>query len=370
MFGEGARGSLTKQLDARLNLSARAMPQVYEIGIKEVIQLPEDNYFSSSRGNDIHTMGYPLGLDVPGGGFIYQMKDNKVAAGYLTALCYEDPTLDPYEMLVRFKRQPLIANILKNGKVIEQGARTVSTGGHFSIPRLAMDGALLTGGAAAIHNTPALKGIHVSMASGMLAAEAVVKAFESADFTRKSLGRYETLIENSPIHQEIYEGRNFSQALAMKGLKKFLHLGAQYISQGRGIRDELPIEPDSDTLKPVNEPHFARETQHYDGILCVDKLTGVYLSKTRHREDQPSHIVIHSPEVCVSHCFKTFGCPCTRFCPGSVYELAVYPETGKRQLKLNPSNCLHCKTCDIKDPYGNITWTCPEGGDGPGYSLA
>jgi electron-transferring-flavoprotein dehydrogenase len=370
VFGEGARGSLTKQLDARLNLSARAMPQVYEIGIKEVIQLPEDNYFSSSRGNDIHTMGYPLGLDVPGGGFIYQMKDNKAAAGYLTALCYEDPTLDPYEMLIRFKRHPLIAKILKNGKVIEQGARTVSTGGHFSIPRLAMDGALLTGGAAAIHNTPALKGIHVSMASGILAAEAIVKAFEEADFTRKSLGRYETLIENSPIHQEIYEGRNFSQALAMKGLKKFIHLGAQYISQGRGIRDELPIEPDSDTLKPVNEPHFARETQHYDGILCVDKLTGVYLSKTRHREDQPSHIVIHSPEVCVNHCFKTFGCPCTRFCPGSVYELAVHPETGKRQLKLNPSNCLHCKTCDIKDPYGNITWTCPEGGDGPGYSLA
>ena len=370
VFGEGARGSLTKEIDQKLGISGGKMPQVYETGVKEVIQLPAENYFTSSKGNDIHFLGYPLGINTPGGGFIYEMKDNKVSIGYLTALCYEDPALDPYEMFIKFKHHPFVAGIIKGGKVIEQGARTVTTGGYFSIPQLAVDGGMFTGGAAAIHNSPALKGVHVSMKSGMLAAEALIQAMENKDFSRSGLDAYHTLFEQSWVRNEMYDGRNFAQALTKKGLVKFVHLGAQYISGGRGLIDRMPLEEDHKTLKPARPGSLkALDKSAYDGELYVDKLTGVYLSKTMHREDQPSHLIVHDTELCVTRCFETYGSPCTRFCPGNVYEIETDAETGKRRLKFNPSNCFHCKTCDIKDPYENITWTCPEGGEGPGYTV-
>lgn len=370
VFGEGARGSLTKEIDGKLGISSGKMPQVYETGVKEVIQLPEKNYFTSSKGNDIHFLGYPLGIDTPGGGFIYAMKDNKVSIGYLTALCYEDPALDPYEMFIKFKHHPFVAGIINGGKVIEQGARTVTTGGYFSIPQLAVNGGLFTGGTAAIHNSPALKGVHVSMKSGMLAAEALIQALEKEDFSSSGLDAYRNLFEQSWIRNEMYEGRNFAQALTKKGIVKFIHLGAQYVSGGRGLLDRMPLEEDHKTLKPA-KPGSLKELDKsaYDGELYVDKLTGVYLSKTMHREDQPSHLIVHDTELCVTQCYETYGSPCTRFCPGNVYEIETDEETGKRRLKLNPSNCFHCKTCDIKDPYENITWTCPEGGEGPGYTM-
>lgn len=370
VFGEGARGSLTKEIDKKLGISSDKMPQVYETGIKEVIQLPEDNYFVTSKGNDIHFLGYPLGINTPGGGFIYEMKDNKVSIGYLTALCYEDPALDPYEMFIKFKHHPFVSGIIKGGKVIEQGARTVTTGGYYSIPQLAVEGGLFTGGTAAIHNSPALKGIHVSMKSGMLAAETLIQAMEKEDYSRSGLDVYRNLFEQSWIKNEMYEGRNFAQALTKKGIVKFIHLGAQYISGGRGLIDRMPLEEDHKTLKPARAGSLKElDKSAYDGELYVDKLTGVYLSKTMHREDQPSHLIVHDTELCVTRCFETYGSPCTRFCPGSVYEIETDEETGKRRLKLNPSNCFHCKTCDIKDPFENITWTCPEGGEGPGYTM-
>jgi electron-transferring-flavoprotein dehydrogenase len=373
VFGEGARGSLMKDISRKLGLSSGKMPQVYETGIREVIQLPEDNYFKTSRGNDIHSMGYPLGFDTPGGGFIYEMKENRIAIGYLTALCYEDPRLDPYEVFIRFKHHPFVAGILKGGKVIEQGARTVSTGGLYSVPRLAVDGAVFTGGAAAMHNPPALKGIHVSMKSGMLAAEAVFSALNKGDFSGETLGTYQDLFDGSWLAAEMAEGRNFSQALAKKGILKFIHLGAQYFTGGRGIRDRMPLTEDFRSLNPLKKtagvPEQIPEKKDFDGVLYVDKLTGVYLSKTMHREDQPSHLVVPDLDLCVNTCYPTYGSPCTRFCPGNVYEMEIDEKTGSRRLKLNPSNCFHCKTCDIKDPYENIVWTCPEGGEGPGYTM-
>ncbi len=373
VFGEGARGSLFKDLETRLGMSAGKMPQVYETGIKEVLQLPNDNYFATRQGSDIHFLGYPLGLDTPGGGFIYDMQDNKVAIGFLTGLGYEDPMLDPYEIFIRFKKHPFVASIIKGGKVIEQGARTVSTGGYFSMPKLAANGALFIGGCAAVHNSPALKGIHVSMKSGMLAAEAIVAAFERNRFTDESLALYQTLFDDSWLKNEIFEGRNFAQALARKGPLKFLHLGAQYISKGRGLVDPMWIEEDCATLKPAAGEQTIDsgrlEKSAYDGSLHVDKLTGVYLSKTMHREDQPPHLIVHDTQLCVTRCYDTYRSPCTRFCPGSVYEIETEGQTGNKRLKLNPSNCFHCKTCDIKDPYRNITWVCPEGGDGPGYTV-
>ena len=370
VLGEGARGSLTKALDEKLGLSRDHMPQVYETGIKEVIQLPENSDFSSRAENDIHTLGYPLGFDVPGGGFIYQMKDDRIAIGYLTALCYDDPGLDPYEMFMRFKRHPFVAEIITGGKVIEQGARTVSTGGYYSMPQLATDGAVLIGGGAGIHNTPALKGIHVGMKSGMLAAEAIMAALQKEDYTRTTLDRYAALLEASWVKTELYEGRNVAAALSRKGFGKWFHLGAQYVTKGRGLQDPMALEADWQTLRPAGDRRDGDQGAKIetDGTLYVDKLTGVYLSKTMHREDQPCHLVVHDLDLCINTCYPKFGSPCTRFCPAKVYELEE--DAGRRSLKINPSNCLHCKTCDIKDPYRNITWVCPEGEGGPGYTMA
>jgi electron-transferring-flavoprotein dehydrogenase len=372
VFGEGARGNLMKSITEKLGLAAGKMPQVYETGIKEVIQLPEGHYFTTSDGNDIHTFGYPLGMKTPGGGFIYEMSDNRVAIGFLVGLGYENPFLDPYAEFIKFKRHPLVATIIRDGKVIEQGARTVSTGGYYTMPRLAADGALFVGGAAAIQNTPGLKGIHVSMKSGMLAAEAALAAVASGDPSAQTLALYPRRLEESWLKTEIYEGRNFAQALAKKMPAKLIHLGAQYVSGGRGLIDPLRHREDYRTLKPACKGQAltpqADAKPLYDGVLYVDKLTGVYLSKTLHREDEPCHLIVPDTRLCVTTCYETYANPCTRFCPAQVYEMETDEKTGRRHLKLNPSNCLHCKTCDIKDPYRNITWTCPEGGEGPSYS--
>lgn len=369
VFGEGARGSLVKEISKRLGLGEGKMPQIFETGIKEVIQLSENNYFSTSRSNDIHTMGYPLGFDTHGGGFLYEMNDNKVTIGFLVGLGYQNPMLDPYEAFIKFKQHPFVANIINGGKVLEQGARTVSTGGYYTIPKLAVDGGLFVGGAAAMQNTPGLKGIHASMKSGMLAAEAIVEAFTKNDFKQETLGVVHDLFEKSWLHQELFEGRNFSQAALKKGIIKFIHLGAQYVTSGRGFIEKMPITKDHKGLTPAKVHAEGIGLKALDGTLYVDKLTGVYLSKTMHREDQPSHIIIHDENLCINECFNIYRSPCTRFCPGEVYEIETDPVTSQRRMKLNPSNCLHCKTCDIKDPYENITWTCPEGGEGPGYTM-
>jgi len=373
VFGEGARGSLVQDISKKLDIFDNKMPQIFETGIKEVVQLPENNYFTSSKGNDIHTFGYPLGLNTPGGGFIYEIKDNQVAIGFLVGLCYQDPMLDLYDQFIKFKQHPFVAGIINDGKVLEQGARTVSTGGYFTIPQLAVDGGVFVGGCASMQNTPGLKGIHVSMKSGMLAAEGIMEAFEQNTFTRETLGIYKNMFEKSWLKEEIFEGRNFAQALSKKGLMKFIHLGAQYFTKGRGLQSKMPIQEDFRIIKPAKgsteDVRPVPEKKTFDGVLYVDKLTGVYLSKTMHREDQPSHIVIHDENLCVNECFNTYQSPCTRFCPGEVYEIETDEKTSQRRLKLNPSNCLHCKTCDIKDPYRNITWTCPEGGEGPGYTM-
>ncbi len=373
VFGEGARGSLVQDVSKKLDIFDNKMPQIFETGIKEVVQLPENNYFTSSKGNDIHTFGYPLGLNTPGGGFIYEIKDNQVAIGFIVGLCYQDPMLDLYDQFIKFKQHPFVASIINDGKVLEQGARTVSTGGYFTIPQLAVDGGVFVGGCASMQNTPGLKGIHVSMKSGMLAAEGIMEAFEQNTFTRETLGIYKNMFEKSWLKEEIFEGRNFAQALSKKGLIKFIHLGAQYFTKGRGLQSKMPIQEDFRIIKPAKgsteDVRPVPEKKTFDGVLYVDKLTGVYLSKTMHREDQPSHIVIHDENLCVNECFNTYQSPCTRFCPGEVYEIETDEKTSQRRLKLNPSNCLHCKTCDIKDPYRNITWTCPEGGEGPGYTM-
>ncbi len=294
-----------------------------------------------------------------------------MSVGLVVGLGYQDPMLDLYEEFIKFKRHPLVRDIITGGRVMEQGARVTVNGGYYTMPKLAVDGAAFVGASASMLNAQGLKGIHTSMKSGMLAAEAVLEAFCKGSFTEETLADYHCLFENSWLMEELYKGRNFAQALSKKGLVKFFHLGAQYLTNGRGIFDKMPIRADSQGLEPLKDStSIHRDTrQVYDGVLFVDKLTGVYLSKTQHREDQPCHLIVHDLDLCMDECFKTYRCPCTRFCPGNVYEVDLDDKTQQRRLKLNPSNCLHCKTCEIKDPYGNITWTCPEGGDGPRYTV-
>ncbi len=377
VLGEGARGSLIKALADKLPIRSGRLPEVFETGIKEVIQLPENHFFSGSAFNDVHTMGFPLDLDTPGGGFVYEMAKNRIALGFLVALGYENPSLDLYDTFMRFKRHPMIRNIIRGGKVVEQGARAVSTGGWFSMPHLAVDGALFTGNGAAMHGTPAIKGIHLAMKSGMLAAETVMEALAAGNTGRHSLDAYSRRIETSWAGAELREGRNFAQALARKGPIKWIHLAAQYVSKGKGLIDRLPAVDDAATLTPLKDhaalagPADPQSKPATDDPAMVDKLTGVYLSGTLHREDQPSHVLIHDQRVCVEKCYPTYGCPCTRFCPGDVYEMETRKDgSGIKGIKVNFTNCLHCKTCDIKDPFHNVTWTCPEGGEGPNYKQA
>jgi electron-transferring-flavoprotein dehydrogenase len=377
VLGEGARGSLMKVLADKLPIRSGRLPEVFETGIKEVIQLPENHFFSASAFNDVHTMGFPLDLDTPGGGFVYEMAKNRIALGFLVALGYENPSLDLYDTFMRFKHHPMIRNLIRGGKVVEQGARAVSTGGWFSMPHLAVDGALFTGNGAAMHSTPAIKGIHLAMKSGMLAAETIMDALSAGNTRRHTLDGYSRRIETSWAGAELREGRNFAQALAKKGPIKWIHLAAQYISKGKGLIDRLPAVDDATTLTPlkgVAEVTWTAEEASKpatDDPSMVDKLTGVYLSGTLHREDQPSHIIIHDQRVCVEKCYPTYGCPCTRFCPGDVYEMEPRKDgSGIKGIKVNFTNCLHCKTCDIKDPFHNVTWTCPEGGEGPNYKQA
>ena len=368
VFGEGPKGSLMREVAQKMDLFAGKMPQVFETAIKEVIEIPASSPFYSSGETVLHTFGYPLGLDTKGGGFLYKMKDNRISLGLVVGLDYEDSMLEPYQAFLRFKKHPLIADIIADGKVLQQGAKTLAAGGIYTMPKLAVDGALFVGDSASMLNVQRLKGIHTGMKSGMLAAETIMEAIEKNDFSEDSLKAYADRIDDSWIRTELWAARNFGQALSKKGFGKFVTLGAQYLTGGRGFTDPMPIVDDASTLEKVSgEPEEVRDVSA-DNKLYLDKLTGVYMSGTKHEEDQPCHLLVPNQNICVNECYDNYRMPCTRFCPGQVYEMEQDKDSTRR-LKLNPSNCLHCKTCEIKDPYNNIIWTCPEGGGGPKYSI-
>ncbi len=367
VFGEGPKGSLMREVGQKLGIFAGKMPQVFETAIKEVIEIPAASPFLTSPFTVLHTFGYPLGLNTKGGGFLYRMRDNRVSLGLVVGLDYEDAMIEPYQEFLRLKKHPLIADIIRGGKVLQQGAKTLAAGGFYTMPRLAVDGAVFVGDSASMLNVQRLKGIHTAMKSGMLAAETILSAVATGDVRAAVLEDYRTRVDGSWIQSELFAARNFGQALSWKGVAKFIALGAQFISGGRGLVDPMKIDDDAARLKPGHRVP-SPPVQDLDGRLYLDKLTGVYLSGTKHEEDQPCHLVIPDPNLCVTRCWDTFRSPCTRFCPGQVYEMDT-TEGGRPRLKLNPSNCLHCKTCEIKDPFKNIVWTCPEGGGGPSYSI-
>jgi len=373
ILGEGSRGSLTKTVIRRYGLDNGKNPQTYVVGVKEVWELPEGRI---QPGHVVHTMGYPLKSDTYGGGFIYGLKDNKVSLGLLTGLDYADPYLDPHREFQKFKLHPFVAELLKDGKMVQYGAKTAPVGGYFAVPKLLFDGGMVIGDSASLFITQKIKGIHMVMKSGMLAAEAVFEAMVKGDYSKAQLEKYETDLYQSYIGKELYKVRNFHQAF-QKGLWWGLFKsGLQYILGGRIFKGRLSADNDYKHLKKSRDLYGTDgptdEQQgniKFDGTLTFDKMTDVYYSGATHEEKQPPHLKIRDLRKCYGDCAREYQNPCVRFCPAGVYEMEVDEATGKPRMKLNFSNCVHCKTCDVKDPYENITWVPPEGGGGPKYTI-
>lgn len=372
VFGEGSRGSLTKTLIKKFNLNEGRNPDGYVVGVKEVWEVPEGTV---EPGQIIHTMGYPYKGKPYGGGFIYGMKDHQVSVGLLTGLDYEDPFLDPHQEFQKFKLHPFVTGLLKDGKLVQYGAKTAPVGGYFSIPKLVFDGGLIVGDSANLFIGQKVKGVHVAMKSGMLAAETIFEALLKEDFSSAQLEGYQTSLFNSNVGKELYRARNFHQAFE-KGLwSGLIRGGLLYFLGGRILKNRLYAKPDFSHLKKVTDFYGTdspteeqKGTIKFDGERTFDKETDVYYSGTTHEEQQPPHLKIEDLNICYTKCREEYQNPCTRFCPTNVYEMEIDEETGKPNLKLNFSNCVHCKTCDVKDPYEIITWVPPEGGGGPKYT--
>lgn len=373
VFGEGSRGNLTKELIAHFGLDKDRNPPAFEVGVKEVWELPEARV---EPGEVIHTLGYPLQADTFGGGFVYGMKENMVCAGHLTSLDYSDPYLDPYREFQRFKLHPLIASLLDGGKLVQFGAKTAPVGGYFSVPKLVFPGGLLIGDGANLFNAQKIKGVDFAVRSGMLAAETIFQGLVDGDFSESRLSGYEKAMAGTREMKELRKVRNFHQAMTRGLYLGLASSAAHYVMGGRGLRDRLYAKPDHVHLKTVAEKYGTaspsaeaiRELK-YDGKLTFDKETDVYYSGTVHEEAQPSHLRIKDLAVCYGECTERYHNPCARFCPASVYEMTTEEATGRKLLKMNFSNCLHCKTCDVKDPFQNIQWVPPEGGGGPKYTV-
>jgi len=373
VFGEGSRGSLTKNLIKEHGLDKGKNPQTYLCGIKEVWEIPDERF---KPGQVFHSLGYPLKSNTYGGGFVYGMKNNMVAVGLLTGLDCKDPYLDPHLEFQKFKLHPYIGEILKDGTLIQYGAKTAPVGGYFSVPKLAFNGGVIIGDSASLFISQKIKGIHLAMKSGMLAAETILNSLLNDDFSGAQLESYQTALYKSYIGKELYKVRNFHQGFQKCLWIGLIKAGFQYILGGRILKGRLSTEPDFVHQTKVDE-YYGTDTPtdkqkgiiKFDGKRTLDKESDVYYSGTIHEEQQPSHLKIPDLNICYTSCMEQYQNPCTRFCPANVYELEIDEATGKPAMKLNFSNCVHCKTCDIKDPYENITWAPPEGGGGPKYTI-
>jgi electron-transferring-flavoprotein dehydrogenase len=373
VLGEGPRGSLTKQLVQRLNLDEGREPQVYSVGIKELWELPDDRY---PAGRVTHTLGFPSDTHTYGGGWIYGMQNRILNIGYVTGLDYRDPLLDPHAEFQRYKTHPFIARLLEGGKMIRYGAKTVAVGGYFAMPRTYADGVLLVGDCAGFLNSQRLKGIHSAIKSGMLAAEVIFEALVAGNFSAQQLQRYEQVVNESWIIPELRKVRNFHAAFKHGRWLGLINSGLQFITGGRawGLFDRDKAKPGHEEMKKLSAYgyHGDKLEQRYDGLrfdgkLTFSKLTDVYHAAVGHDEDQPVHLHVLDTNICSTRCAEEYGNPCQRFCPAAVYEMVENGADGRRRLQINFSNCVHCKTCDIMDPYQIINWVTPEGGGGPDY---
>lgn len=360
VLAEGPRGSLTKDLVGQKKLD-NLNPQVYGLGIKELWEVPGGRI---EAGFTAHTLGWPLDSSMYGGGWIYGLRENRVSLGLVVSLEYHNPFFDPHEAMQRYKTHPFVMRILEGGKLVRYGAKTLPYGGWYSMPRTYVDGGLIVGDSASFLNSQRLKGIHMAIKSGMLAAETILEALRSGDSTARTLSSFPKKVEASWIKEELWEVRNFHQGYGRGLYAGLLHSALQFVSGGRGLIDPMRTKPGHEEYHKL-DGRAAGERFKGDGKLTFDRLTDVYHSGTRHEEDQPCHLVVADTSICADRCVREYGNPCQYFCPAAVYE--VVKEKGETRLKVNAANCVHCKTCDIADPYQVINWVPPEGGGGPNY---
>jgi electron-transferring-flavoprotein dehydrogenase len=371
IFCDGVRGNLTKQLLRRFQLGAGAQPQQFALGLKELWDIPAGRL---EPGHVVHTLGYPLGSEEFGGGFIYALPGNQLAVGFVVGLDYHDPLFDPHMAFNRFKRHPYVRALLDGGQMVRYGAKALPEGGWNTIPRVHMNGALIAGDAAGFLNSMRLKGVHLAMRTGMLAAEAAFDAVRSGDTSAARLHSYQQKIDAGPVKAELFPVRGVHQAfghgllpgLAYSGLAVLAGSHLPDIKGHAGHDRMLRLGASGRPTPPRGTVPAASNPAPVDRKLTFDKVTNVHYAGTSHDEDQPSHLLVHT-EVCTSICGPEYGHPCVRFCPANVYEIARDAD-GSPRLQINASNCVHCKTCDIMDPYQAITWVPPEGGGGPQYN--
>jgi electron-transferring-flavoprotein dehydrogenase len=361
VFAEGCRGSLTKTLFQRYALDADCQPQTYGLGLKEIWEIPAANH---DEGSVLHTVGWPLDDATYGGSFLYHQADSQLAVGFVVGLDYANPYLNPFEEFQRFKTHPAIRPLLEGGRRVAYGARALNEGGLQSIPRLVFPGGVLVGAAAGFLNVPRIKGSHTAMKSGMLAAEAIAAALATAE-PPAELQDYPGSLRQSWVYKELRAARNVRPAFARFGRR----LGLAYSGLDQWLGGRLPwtlshAKPDyqqlveKDAATPIAYPRP-------DGVLSFDRLSSVALSATGHEENQPVHLRLRDPQVPVRVNLERFDAPEQRYCPAGVYE--ILDEGNGPRLQINAANCVHCKTCDIKDPTQNIDWVVPEGGGGPNY---
>ncbi|MCX6826062.1 MAG: electron transfer flavoprotein-ubiquinone oxidoreductase, partial [candidate division Zixibacteria bacterium] len=372
ILAEGTHGSLAKEAIEKLNLCAGKLPQTYLTGVKEVWEIPEGRL---RKGEVIHTFGWPQPTEEYGGGFIYDMGGKMAALGYAVGLNSPNPTNDPHYKFQQFKTHPLVKKIFEGGTMLHYGAKTFPEGGYYAMPRLYHDGLLLIGDSAGFLDSQRLKGIHLAIKSGMLAAETIFEGLKRDNLEVEMLKEMETRFENSWAKKELYAVRNFHSGFEDGLFGGVFNAGLQMITNGRGLFDRVASEPDCQHMMPLKE-YIARKGEgavgkhlKFDNQYLFDKLTDVYHSGAKHEEDQPPHLVISDYNICNTECAETYGNPCQHFCPAHVYEMVDdLDRPGKKKLQLTPSNCVHCKTCDITDPYQIIKWVVPEGGGGPNYA--
>ena len=368
ILAEGSRGSLAKKVKNRFALRANSNPQLYSIGIKEIWDIQNENI---KEGEVYHTFGYPLESDEFGGGFIYGLGNNRVELGFAIGLDYKDPTLDPHALMQIWKQHPFLRKILEGGKLVEYGAKTIPEGGWNCISKLYTDNLLIVGDSAGFVAMPALKGVHLSVTSGMCAAQTAYEALKANDFSESRLSNYKKYIDQSRIKKELYPVRNFravmSGGLFVGGFK----FGIQLITNGFCLltphlqKDSLATQKITDFKRKPFKERF-KEKLDFDKKLTFDKDSSVFYSGTHHDEEQPCHLVVRDMDEFKKINIEKYGMPCQHFCPAAVYEEHI-DKNGTHSLKIHPENCIHCKTCDIKTPNDAITWNPPYGGDGPQY---
>ncbi|WP_202114317.1 electron transfer flavoprotein-ubiquinone oxidoreductase [Massilia cellulosiltytica] len=362
LFAEGSRGHLGKQLMAKYDLNKGKDPQTYGIGIKELWEIDPAKH---QPGLVVHTAGWPLDNDTYGGSFLYHLENNQVAVGFIVGLSYQNPYLSPYEEFQRYKTHPAIRHFFEGGKRISYGARAITAGGLQSLPKTVFPGGALIGCDAGFLNTSRIKGSHAAIKTGMLAADAAYAAL-GAGRQHDELLSYPVAFEQSWLHEELHVARNFKPWMSkglvvgtiMTGIDQILFKGKAPWTLHHNHADHECLRPASD-FKPIAYPKP-------DGKLTFDRLSSVFISNTNHAEDQPVHLTLKNPNVPVEINLARFAGPEQRYCPAGVYEF-VKTDEGKDRLQINAQNCVHCKTCDIKDPTQNIVWVTPEGGGGPNY---